>query len=412
MRHFVALAAVFAVVAAPAAGCGDKDSKQSAARVIDAAGGRDAAPGGPEPGQIAAWIAAVDRAKPADVASVAAARDALVDIERHVPSDASVPLFRALVRVPSLRNELRSALVAIGPPVVAVARRALAGGDDELLSSGPPATVAYDALSLLGDLRATDAVDDIVAVLGAEPLALPVPSAESGPAPTTHDAAIEALAKIGASRSAQALLEYGLTAADPFSRLAAIQTHAALAPDASSLPAIEALIRGEEPGEVQPGYFMAGARLAVANGQLDSLRALLSRLPGDAAHPVSTALKAAGEVVKCERDVPCLITLLRSAYVTEAIGMHVADRVLVELARLGPAASAATPALLELLPTTNRILREGAVSALKAVAPLPCDKCVERLDRLIERQADQPELAAMTAESRVVRSFFRWAATR
>jgi hypothetical protein len=89
------------------------------------------------------------------------------------------------------------------------------------------------------------------------------------------------------------------------------------------------------------------------------------------------------------------------------------ERALLEIAKLGPKARPVADKMInDLLPQTERIIREGVLLALPHVVELPCTKCVAKLDEVIKDQENQTTLSALTADARVWRNFYRWAGVK
>src|SRR5262249_6733886 len=86
-----------------------------------------------------------------------------------------------------------------------------------------------------------------------------------------------------------------------------------------------------------------------------------------------------------------------------------AERALLELGKLGEGATGQTDALLAGAETTERFVRQGILLALPRVAKLPCQKCADRLNQVIEKQADTTTLDFLTGETRIVYHYFLWA---
>lgn len=82
------------------------------------------------------------------------------------------------------------------------------------------------------------------------------------------------------------------------------------------------------------------------------------------------------------------------------------ERSLIELAKLGSKASGVVDDLLEHADSTDRIIRQGVNLALVQAAPKPCEKCVERLEAVIEEQKSQTTLDYLTADTKIVKNYF------
>lgn len=85
------------------------------------------------------------------------------------------------------------------------------------------------------------------------------------------------------------------------------------------------------------------------------------------------------------------------------------ERALIELAKLGAKARGALPQVLAKADKTERVIREAVLMALPKIAPTPCKECVEKLESVVAAQKDQARLSSLTADTRAVLSYFRWA---
>ena len=94
-----------------------------------------------------------------------------------------------------------------------------------------------------------------------------------------------------------------------------------------------------------------------------------------------------------------------------ALRMPAYERALFELAKMGKGAQSEIDTILAKVDSKERILREGCFLVLMQAAPLPCTKCVERLDEVIKQQGKDDTLKALTAQTESVRNYFRWAGT-
>ncbi len=85
------------------------------------------------------------------------------------------------------------------------------------------------------------------------------------------------------------------------------------------------------------------------------------------------------------------------------------ERALLEVRKLGAASRPVTDQLLKHVESTDRITRQGALLALSRVAEVPCEKCVKRMEEVIESQKDQSTLQALSVETQAMRNYFLWA---
>ena len=116
--------------------------------------------------------------------------------------------------------------------------------------------------------------------------------------------------------------------------------------------------------------------------------------------------------VECKQDPACYAKALpptQKDFHAGGPGVPRAERALLELGKMGERARAQTDALLAGADTTERFVRQGILLALPRVAPLPCPKCADRLDQIIDKQADTSTLDFLTGETRIVYHYFLWA---
>ncbi len=93
----------------------------------------------------------------------------------------------------------------------------------------------------------------------------------------------------------------------------------------------------------------------------------------------------------------------------KSLQLAASDRAFFELVKMGDKASGTLDALLKVVESSERIIRQGTLLAMVHVAPLPCDKCVTRLEEVIATQKDQTTLAQLTMDTQAVRNYFLWA---
>ncbi len=56
--------------------------------------------------------------------------------------------------------------------------------------------------------------------------------------------------------------------------------------------------------------------------------------------------------------------------------------------------------------STERMIRDGVHLVLPRIAPMPCAKCAERLQQVLESQSSQTTLDALNADTRIVYHYF------
>ena len=93
----------------------------------------------------------------------------------------------------------------------------------------------------------------------------------------------------------------------------------------------------------------------------------------------------------------------------KALEFAAAERALLELAKMDEKGLPGFDAVMKIVESKERVLRQGAMLAMVHTAKLPCDKCVERLDEIIAAQQEESTLAALTSDTKAVRNYFLWA---
>lgn len=86
-----------------------------------------------------------------------------------------------------------------------------------------------------------------------------------------------------------------------------------------------------------------------------------------------------------------------------------AERALFELVKIGDKARPVMDKILKHVESPERIMRQGTLLAMVHLAELPCDKCIERLDEIIEAQKEDTKLSELTKDTQVTRNYFLWA---
>lgn len=85
------------------------------------------------------------------------------------------------------------------------------------------------------------------------------------------------------------------------------------------------------------------------------------------------------------------------------------ERALLELMKMREKVRPQFDKILEMAETTERVMRESILMIMVHSAELPCKKCVERLDAIIEDQQDNSTLRQLTMDAQAVRNYFLWA---
>jgi hypothetical protein len=322
-----------------------------------------------------------------------------------------------------------------------------------------PSNLEFKAAALLGDLRAKEALPLLTSGLS-RPARVAFYDPQSGaPGPTQHAAILDALRIIGAPDSADAIRKYWADEkTDDAIRPLAIDVYSMVAQKGEGLDLLGKWIKDDEQEEeLRRAAALGYARLVTRDAELEPLEYMIKRYRDEAQKKQQEAQKARSDEDKEElkgqaagyrsfqrlfeqhrararvgiscsgKDASCLQAFLDKtpdevvAWLgagkgddlkkqdRESFKIAVQERALIDLAKMGRKASAATQTLLKLADTTDGIVRQGILMALAQVADLPCKKCVERLDEIIESQKDQTTLDRLTAETRIAANYFRWA---
>jgi len=90
-------------------------------------------------------------------------------------------------------------------------------------------------------------------------------------------------------------------------------------------------------------------------------------------------------------------------------GLPKVERALISLRKMGKAAEPALDKLLEHADTSERIVRQGILLAVQNIPDMPCPKCEARLAEVVEAQKDMTTLDYLTADTKIVLYYLRWA---
>lgn len=177
------------------------------------------------------------------------------------------------------------------------------------------------------------------------------------------------------------------------------------------------------------------AKVSSAREAMDTKRQELSMAEGRVAayrgfqRSFEQNLARAHVAVMCKKDAECYMGILSKseAEIGAALGKHIQDfdkwseqekkdlkvaaveRALIEIRKLGEGARSVEDKLLEQVASKDRITRQGTLMALVKVAALPCDKCVKRMEEVLEDQREETTLQALAVETEAVRGYFLWA---
>jgi len=86
-----------------------------------------------------------------------------------------------------------------------------------------------------------------------------------------------------------------------------------------------------------------------------------------------------------------------------------AERAMLELGKLGQAATDQTSAVLDAATTDDLIIRQSILLALPKIAKLPCKECEEKLDAAVKAGEGKSTMAELNVETMILRNYFSWA---
>lgn len=323
-----------------------------------------------------------------------------------------------------------------------------------------PGNLRFKAASLLGDLRSKEAIPALTASLS-KPETVSFFDPKSGaPGPSDHNAVLDALRTMGAFESAPVLLTYiQAESTNDVTRPLAIDAYSMLAKDTKALGFLQKNFENtENEMPLRQASTLAYARLVKTNKEIKPIQAIIDRQLASAKESDAKAAKAKTEDDKkehegaandfrgfareyeqhrtraragvvCGSDIKCyqeLLTLDAKGVVAKLkIPNHRRDttepmkkqdmqtyriaaleRALLEIAKMGKGGAPAYEDLLTHAESTDRIVRQGVLLALVQVAPSPCDKCVSRLQAIIDAQSAQTTLDNLTSDTRIVMNYF------
>nr|HEX4314565.1 hypothetical protein [Kofleriaceae bacterium] len=88
------------------------------------------------------------------------------------------------------------------------------------------------------------------------------------------------------------------------------------------------------------------------------------------------------------------------------------ERAMLELGKMGQAASGATEAMLDAAKTDDRVIRQSVLLALPKVAKVPCDACEDKLNIAIKAGAGKMTVQALQLDTEMLANYFSWAGGR
>ncbi len=320
-----------------------------------------------------------------------------------------------------------------------------------------PGNLDFKAAAILGDMRSAEAVPTLVADLS-DPAQIAFFNPRNGePGPPDHTAVLDALRKLGAPAAAGPVLAYAKAEkTDDAVRPIAIDVFSFLARGTEGMDWLSAQMKDDaQDEEIRKASALAYGRLVYDSSQLEPIKWLVDRYNGKAVE-LEKQEKSAGDAVKkaelardargyrdlaslfdqhraravpgikCKQDVACYMKILESKpsemldmldipkaeqdkldrNVRDGYRIAVSERCLMELAKLGPKAAPAQNVLLDMAGSRDRIIRQGALLALPAVATRPCQPCLDKLKEVLKTQADNDTLSELNAETELVYEFF------
>lgn len=360
-------------------------------------------------------------------------------------------LINAMYFMPAIFNQVRQAVTRVGKPAIPVLLTLLQEKDPEIAKKAKdkgfdkkgPGNIVYKAALLLGDMRAKEALPYLTAILRTEPRIAFYDEKSGAPGPTTHEGVLGALRLIMDPGSASAVRAFWV---DPKTydgtRPTAIDVYSMLAGDDASLGDLMKFIKDEkEEQAIRLSAIIAYGRLGRSSAEEKTLADMAAGYD-DRLKKAEDKVKAAKTdeqkaeadderqvaaywrdalnesrqriaiAVECGKDPACYAKALPPKVKDFKAGspnLPRAERAVLELAKMGDAAKGQTDALLAGADTPERFVRQGILLALPRVAPLPCPKCADRLNEVIDKQADTTTLDFLTGETRIVYHYFLWA---
>ncbi|HKA88159.1 MAG TPA: HEAT repeat domain-containing protein [Haliangiales bacterium] len=367
-------------------------------------------------------------------------------------------LTRAMIFVPAIFPQVRTAITRVGKPAVRAMTAVYQERDAELaklmkergFDKKAPGNMVYKGATLLGDLRAREAVPMLLEGLKTEPRIAYYDERSGAPGPTTHQGILGALRLILDPATAGAVKAYWSNPkTDDGVRPLAIDVYGMLATDASALAELLKYAKDEtqEP-TIRQAAIVAYGRLARTREQqkpIDDLKAGYEEKlrKAEAKKPEKDEEKAKvedekaiaafyrdalaeaqariGVAIECKDDPGCYAKAVpvrdpkaakpaqKPTDKQNADMVFRAERALLELAKMGDRGRGTLDTLLQGVDSKERFVRQAILLALPRIAPLPCTKCADRLNQVIEDQSNETTLDFLTSETRIVYNYFLWA---
>jgi HEAT repeat protein len=330
-------------------------------------------------------------------------------------------------------------------------------------ASGPetkckaPGNLRFKASTLLGDLYAKDAARLLAAALKTPSRVSYFDPRTGAPGPPDHNGVLDALRKISDPSTAGAVLSYARdSGTDDEVRPIAYDVYSMIARDRKGLDYFAGVIKDDsiEEDQIREAAGLAFARLATQKkdlATLDSLRKRYAELAVSYDKKAKSAKKKADKEynertanqyrgtaamfeqyntrarvgILCGDSVDCYVEILKlepDALVKKvgvpgaeemkrseknAHRIAASERALLEIGKMGPEAKAALPTLLELVESSERIVRQGVLLGMVQVTGPECKECIARLDEVIESQKTQSTLDFLTADTRILLHYYQ-----
>jgi HEAT repeats len=359
----------------------------------------------------------------------------------------ALPALTRAMFMPAIFPQVRAAITRIGKPAVEPMLTLLQEKDPEIqklfkekgFDKSSPGNVVFKAAQIVGDLRAKPAVPVLVNVLKAESRIAFYDERSGAAGPTTHEAALDALRRIGDPSAAGEVRAYFMNPkTDDGIRPFAIDAYSMFAPDASALADLWKYAKDtEQENQIRIAAIVAYGRLARTAAQAKEVDDLIKayderikkndekikaskneeeKVAAEEDKSGTTYFKNAlletksriAVALECKEDPACYIKAIQVKDFKEE-RLARAERALIEIARLGDKARGLQTELLAKADTTERSVRQGILLALPRVVALPCKACATRLDEIIEKQSKESTLDLLTNETRISYHYFLWA---
>jgi hypothetical protein len=379
----------------------------------------------------------------------------------------ALPALTRAMFMPAIFPQVRAAITRIGKPALPTMLTLLQEKDKEIealfkekgYDKSSPGNIVFKASQIVGDFRSKDAIPILIGVLKAEPRVAFYDERSGAPGPSTHEAALEALRRIGDSSAAGEVKAYLLNPkTDDGIRPFAIDVYSTIASDGSALADLWKYAKDtEQETQIRIAAIVAYGRLArtaaqakevddlikayddriakneakakplrdevkkLKDAKTDDEKAKLAKAEQDLAaaeddKSATTYFKNAlvetkhriGVALECKEDPSCYMKAVQvKDFKDERLPR--AERALLEIGRMGEKARGLETELLAKADTTERLVRQNILLVLPRVAALPCKACATRLKEIIDKQSGESTLDLLTNETRISYHYFLWA---